>query len=115
MRLAVVSDIHANLHALEAVWADLETQKPDTVFCLGDLVGYGAHPNEVVDFIRERSIPTVWSFTGWPTMWPRRRALSARPVCRHTLPTCWKLAASFQLHAPKESDGDYSIPRQPRP
>lgn len=44
MRLAVLSDIHANLHALEAVWADLEAQKPDAVYCLGDLVGYGAHP-----------------------------------------------------------------------
>ncbi len=59
MKLAVISDIHANLHALEAVWGDLEAQKPDAVYCLGDLVGYGAHPNEVVDFIRERNIPTV--------------------------------------------------------
>ncbi len=59
MKIAVISDIHANLHALEAVWADLEAQKPDAVFCLGDLVGYGAYPNEVVDFIRRRSIPTV--------------------------------------------------------
>jgi putative phosphoesterase len=59
MRLAVLSDIHANLHALEAVWADLEGRKPEAVYCLGDLVGYGAHPNEVIDFIRARSIPTV--------------------------------------------------------
>ncbi len=59
MRLAVLSDIHANRHALESVWADLETQEPDAVVCLGDLVGYGAHPNEVVAFIREREVPTV--------------------------------------------------------
>lgn len=59
MRLAVISDIHANLHALQAVWQDIEDQSPDAVYCLGDLVGYGAFPNEVVEFIRDRSIPTV--------------------------------------------------------
>lgn len=59
MKLAIFSDIHANLHALEAIWPDLEAQLPDAVYCLGDLVGYGAHPNEVIDFIRSRDIPTV--------------------------------------------------------
>jgi len=59
MRIAVLSDIHANLHALEAVWADLERQRPEAVYCLGDLVGYGAFPNEVVAFLRERGVPTV--------------------------------------------------------
>lgn len=59
MEIAILSDIHANLHALEAVWADLEAQRPDAVFCLGDLVGYGAYPNEVVDFIRAREIATL--------------------------------------------------------
>ena len=59
MRLGILSDIHANLHALEAVWQDLEQQHPDAVYCLGDLVGYGAFPNEVVSFIRERQVPTI--------------------------------------------------------
>jgi putative phosphoesterase len=59
MRLAILSDIHANLHALEAVWQDLEEQRVDAVHCLGDLVGYGAFPNEVVAFLRERNVPTV--------------------------------------------------------
>jgi len=59
MKLAVLSDIHANLYALEAVWADLQAQKPDAVYCLGDLVGYGAHPNQVIEFIRRQHIPTV--------------------------------------------------------
>jgi putative phosphoesterase len=59
MRIAIISDIHANLPALEAVWADLDAQEPDAVFCLGDLVGYGAHPNEVIDFVQARQIPTV--------------------------------------------------------
>jgi putative phosphoesterase len=59
MKLAIISDIHANLHALEAVWADLERQHPDSVYCLGDLVGYGGFPNEVVEFISARTIPSV--------------------------------------------------------
>jgi putative phosphoesterase len=59
MKLAIISDIHANLHALQAVWEDLEEQNPDAVYCLGDLVGYGAHPNETIEFIRTRQIPTI--------------------------------------------------------
>ena len=45
MRLAIFSDIHANYHALESVWGDIQQQKPDAIYCLGDLVGYGAEPN----------------------------------------------------------------------
>jgi len=59
MRIAVFSDIHANLHALQAVWDDLQRQKPDVAYCLGDLVGYGAFPNEVIAFLHERRVPTV--------------------------------------------------------
>jgi putative phosphoesterase len=59
MKIAIISDLHANLHAVQAVAADLERVRPDYVMCLGDLVGYGAYPNEVVDFVRERNIPSV--------------------------------------------------------
>jgi putative phosphoesterase len=59
MRVAIFSDIHGNLPALEAVLADIAAQKPDLVYCLGDLVGYGASPNEVTERIRTRRIPTV--------------------------------------------------------
>lgn len=57
--LAFFSDIHANLPALEAVLADLDRRQPDMIFCLGDLVGYAPWPNEVVDAIRARRIPTL--------------------------------------------------------
>ncbi len=59
MRIAVFGDIHSNKHALEAVLADIDQEAPDKVFCLGDLVGYGAYPNEVIEIIRNRSIPTI--------------------------------------------------------
>lgn len=58
-RLALLSDIHGNQHALEAVWADLQAQAPDAVLCLGDLVGYGAFPNEVIDFMRAHDVPVL--------------------------------------------------------
>jgi predicted phosphodiesterase len=59
MRIALFSDIHANLPALEAVLADMETRNLDAVYCLGDLVGYAPWPNEVVSEIRKRKIPTI--------------------------------------------------------
>ena len=55
MRVAVVSDIHSNLHALEAVLAAIDTDAPDELWCLGDLVGYGARPNECCAAIAERA------------------------------------------------------------
>ena len=55
MRVAVVSDIHANLAALEAVFAAIDASPPDEIWCLGDLVGYGAQPNECCALVRERA------------------------------------------------------------
>jgi len=58
--LALFSDVHANLPALEAVLADLGTRdEVDAAYCLGDLVGYAPWPNEVVETVRERRIPTI--------------------------------------------------------
>ena len=59
MKIALFSDIHANLPALEAFFADIESSKPDAIYCLGDLVGYNIWPNEVIDEIRRRGIPTI--------------------------------------------------------
>lgn len=59
MRIALFSDIHANLPALEACLQSIDQQKPDAIYCLGDLVGYNIWPNEVIDEIRRRSIPTI--------------------------------------------------------
>src|SRR5918912_4555192 len=55
MRVAVVSDIHSNLHALEAVLAAIEAEAPDELWCLGDLVGYGPRPNECCAAVAERA------------------------------------------------------------
>jgi putative phosphoesterase len=57
---AVITDIHANLPALEAALARIEELGVEEVYCGGDLVGYGPHPNEVCALIAERGIPTVY-------------------------------------------------------
>lgn len=59
MRIAIFSDIHGNRHALGAVLHAIDREAPDRVYCLGDLVGYGAYPNEVIERIRDRGIPTI--------------------------------------------------------
>ncbi len=53
MRYAVLSDIHSNLVALQAVLADLSEEEIDAYLCLGDIVGYGARPNQCCDIIRD--------------------------------------------------------------
>lgn len=52
MRVAVFSDIHANLEALEAVFSHAGQQQVDRYVCLGDVVGYGANPNECIEMLR---------------------------------------------------------------
>ncbi len=59
MKIALFSDIHANLPALEAFFKDVDERKPDAIICLGDLVGYNIWPNEVINAIKKRSIPTI--------------------------------------------------------
>lgn len=56
MKIAVISDIHANIYALINLLEDIDNEKVDTIICLGDLVGYGPHPNEVISMIRRRHI-----------------------------------------------------------
>lgn len=59
MKIALFSDIHANLPALESFFKNIKTEKPDAIYCLGDLVGYNVWPNEVVNEIRKRGIATL--------------------------------------------------------
>lgn len=59
MKVAIISDIHANVTALKAVLKDIEEQQVDCVYCTGDLVGYAPFPNEVINLIKENNILTV--------------------------------------------------------
>lgn len=59
MLVGLISDLHANLEATRAVLDKLDACAPDLIVCLGDVTGYNADPNEVVDIIRERQFPMV--------------------------------------------------------
>jgi predicted phosphodiesterase len=53
MRMLVISDLHSNLEALTAVLSEVRRKKVDRIICLGDFVGYGAKPNQVLDRMRQ--------------------------------------------------------------
>jgi predicted phosphodiesterase len=84
MRLAVVSDIHGNLEAFKQVLLDIDRSKVDGVACLGDCIGYGPEPDQVVSLVRRKNIPSVMgnhelglvnkSYLGWFNQ-PTRRSL----------------------------------------
>ncbi len=57
--VAVISDIHANLPALEAVLEEIDGLGIEHILCCGDIVGYGPHPRECVELLRHRKIPSV--------------------------------------------------------
>ncbi len=63
MRVALISDIHGNLTALDAVLADLESETLDHVVCLGDVVAFGPQPRETIERLRELDYPTVMGNT----------------------------------------------------
>lgn len=56
MILGLISDVHANVLALEAVLAELRRREVDSVICLGDLVGYGPSPNETLELLRQENV-----------------------------------------------------------
>lgn len=59
MLIAVLSDIHSNLPALEAVMNAVDRESPDEIHCLGDIVGYGADPGPCIEFMRRRCTSVV--------------------------------------------------------
>jgi predicted phosphodiesterase len=59
MKIAIISDIHSNLDALKAVSRDIEIECVDQIWCLGDIVGYGAYPNECIKWVEENASKTV--------------------------------------------------------
>lgn len=77
MRLGLIADVHANLHALDAVLAALDRMEVDLIVCAGDLVCYGAHPNEALDRVRERGITSVTGNYDDAVAWDRPSASRA--------------------------------------
>ncbi len=59
MRIAVLTDIHSNLEAFQAVLADIEKQDIVRTICLGDIAGYNANPNECIEIVRKKRIDSI--------------------------------------------------------
>jgi putative phosphoesterase len=64
-RIAVITDVHGNLPALEAALSWIGVHGVDGTYCGGDLVGYGPRPNEVCALIEQRKIPTIYGNYDW--------------------------------------------------
>lgn len=59
MKYAIISDIHSNLEAFERVLLEIDRIGADRIVCLGDIVGYGADPNECLEIVRERQVACI--------------------------------------------------------
>jgi putative phosphoesterase len=85
-RIAVISDVHANLEALEEVLRRVEGME---VYCLGDLVDYGANPNEVIDTVRKRGVRSIMgnhdfaALTGDTSLFNPKAAMSSIWTAKH--------------------------------
>ena len=120
MQVAIVSDIHGNRHALEAVLDDVEASTDATeMWCLGDLVGYGADPNDCVALVREHArvclagnhdLAVTGDAAARRVLAPARRSPPAGP--RRSSPT--STSSGCEPRAPRRLDGERrALPRQP--
>jgi putative phosphoesterase len=113
MRIALISDIHANLQALSAVLEEMEHQKLDAVWNLGDLVGFGAYPNEVTKILRRGE---VWSISGnIDKAVIGVKKIEKNPELEKPSPDMWK-AVSWTYHqlTPKNRDYIKGLPKKMR-
>jgi protein phosphatase len=116
-RIALISDIHGNVPALQAVLHDIERRRIQRIFCLGDLVGKGPHSEKVVDIclgVCERTIKGNWddalaiTETDNPTLqWHQRRLGDTRLAALRDLPTTIEFVMSGKrirlFHASQKS------------
>ncbi len=68
MKAAIISDIHSNLEALQAVLKDIKKRRIKNIFCLGDIVGYGANPNECIELCSKESDAIIAGNHDWATI-----------------------------------------------
>ena len=96
-RLAIISDVHADLHALRDALAQAERMECAAIVCCGDLVDYGAYPDETIELLEQRAIPCIrgnhdrWAVMGDATPRERGTACLSPATMRYLaeLPTTW--------------------------
>jgi putative phosphoesterase len=124
MTIAIISDIHANLEALERVLAYLNENKVDKIFCLGDVIGYGPSPNECVELIRDNcqavlmgnhdyagiGIGDIQNFNEYAklsTFWTRGKLLKENTQFIKSWPFTYELETSYLVHASPKSPSSW--------
>ena len=137
MRLAVISDIHGNLHALDSVLVEIDQEGVDQIVCLGDLAVLGPEPGGVIDRLRERDIACVcgntdvWAVRDHPldaiqpdsvhsvelAAWTTRQLSPAQSAFLRLLPMRLEIAAGSQnvlcFHATPNSVDDITHSEKP--
>lgn len=68
MKIAFISDIHSNQEALQAILRKIKKMKVDKIYSIGDVIGYGGSPNECIELINEKDIPSVLSNHEWAVL-----------------------------------------------
>jgi diadenosine tetraphosphatase ApaH/serine/threonine PP2A family protein phosphatase len=110
LKIAILSDIHSNGDALDAVLENAQAEGAEAWWCLGDIVGYGAEPDKVVDRVRELGAVTVagnhdWAACGLVStrMFNRHAAFAADWTSRHTNAENLKWLAGLPLVERREN------------
>ena len=98
MRTGFLCCIHGNLLALEAVARDMESQRLDRVYCLGDVVGYGAQPHECIQFVRERN---------WPSLLGNHEGALLDPTLGEQFTPIAKMCLYYSMGAMTKSDREW--------
>ena len=123
MRYAIISDIHGNLEALTAALETIDQRQAPRIVCLGDVVGYGASPDECVSLIRGRGIPTIlgnhdavacgleepWGFNQVAlsaVKWTAEQLSPENTTWLRALPMNLEYESFLAVHATPESDWD---------
>lgn len=124
MKYAIISDLHANLEATNTVLKKIDEIGVDQIVCLGDVVGYNANPNECVDLMRERNIPTIcgnhdavacgldepWGFNPvalQAVMWTRETLREENLAWLRNLPDAQKFNGFLAVHGSPTNRNSY--------
>ncbi len=127
-KIALISDIHSNLEAFEAVLKEIKKSKVKRIFCLGDIVGYGASLNQCIDLIRKNKIKSVMGNHDYEAinlqgiewfnpiarnaiLWTNKQLTEANKKFLKNLPTYLEFENMFLVHgSPREHIYEYIFP-----
>lgn len=124
MKAAIISDIHSNLEALQAVIKDIKKRRIKNIFCLGDLVGYGANPNECIELCLKESDAIIAGNHDWAAIdktdiknfnpvaataikWTKKQLTQKNTDKLHGLGLIHKVDSLFLVHSSPDKPEDW--------